>query len=333
MVGASREQRQAHAADVTRRAVALHRDAACGTSRRERSVHTVETMSECKPVQLPVRSPVLRLWSAIAVGGLLLVAGCRSDDIGSPEMPADRDAIVIQFSTRGGGLPDPSLPGKILAAVPEITAYGDGRVVLVTGKDGQLPALSQASVTRSDLADLLTDAQAAGLLTAEEPDTGEDVVAQQLFDFPSTEVILAEATSTHEFSIYALSAEGEVRGLSDEQRKARAAAADIESRLHAMVEKNAGEYAPYELAAYVSPRAQSGPSDPAEDPTLWPLGSLARGGEPVGEGWRCFHIAGFHPVVDTVAAARRAPSSTWLSADQEWTVFIRPLLPHEHGCT
>lgn len=278
-------------------------------------------MSDSEPLQPPARSPAPRLWSAVAVGGLLLlVTGCGGDDVGAPEVPADSDAIVIQFSTRGGGLPDPSPPGKFLAAVPEITAYGDGRVVLVTGMDGQLPALSEATVTRSDLADLLTDARTAGLLTADEPDTGEDVMAEQLFDFATTQVILGEATSTHEFSIYALGYEDAVRGLSDEQRRARAAVIDMRARLRALAEENASEYSPYELAAYVFPGALGAP-DPGSDPTPWPLGSLAQGGEPVGEDWRCFHIAGFHPVVDTLAAARRATSSTWLSAEQEWTVF------------
>ncbi|MGH9246344.1 MAG: hypothetical protein ACRD29_18930 [Acidimicrobiales bacterium] len=240
------------------------------------------------------------------------------------EVPDGRDAIVAQFST-GGGIAGPCCP---FWDVPEMTAYGDGRVVFVEGTVGQVPGMREARISRSDLADLLADAQAAGLLTPEGPDTGAPCC-----DLGYTRLILGEGTTTHELSIMGLGFEHVDDDLSDEQRRTRQAVTDLRARLRSIAEDSdrVGGYAPEELAVLVLPGSRA----PGVEPTPWPLDhSLADGGNPAGHEGRCLHVTN----LDTgaaravLAAARQATSATWSSAGQEWTVLIRPLLPHEHAC-
>lgn len=76
--------------------------------------------------------------------------------------------------------------------------------------------------------------------------------------------------------------------------------------------------------------------DPEADPepAAWPVEPALGEGDTVAAGheWRCRHVTG--TAVDAVlAAARSAQSTRWSSAGRGWRLAIRPLLPHEDGCS
>lgn len=263
--------------------------------------------------------------------GAVLAAGCGEpapDDGDRPGLPEGTDAIVIQFDTRDTDPPAPPVLQARLSAVPEVTAYASGRVVVASGHTGQLSQLREVMVARSELAGLLAQADDAGLLTGDLPDTGDPVRTHPAV----TLVRLGTADATYEFAVFDLGSDfpGD---LSIEQVRTRDAVARLRSRLLALVGNGTEPYVPDGLAVYV---LLSGP--PAPGPAAaWPLDRVPdQGGEvvPGVDGWRCLHLTGEEEVAAVTDAARAAQgtSTTWSSAGRAWTLAIRPLLPHEHAC-
>lgn len=243
------------------------------------------------------------LLAAIGLG--LVACGGDDDDMSSPE---NSDAVVAQFSS-GGGIAGPCCDPWV---VPELTVYGDGRVLVIGDSGG----LRQAKVSPTDVAALLADAAEAGLLDQPTPDTGT-----LCCDLGDTVVALTDAKGTHRFSVVGLGGEENANAdLTAGQRAVRQAIVDLRSGLDRLVRESndVGDYAPEELAAYVSPADDAGPG--VETPP-WPLpGSLAEG---------CLHIT---TGVDKVLDAGADAPTTWSSAGRTWRVILRPLLPHEHDC-
>lgn len=250
----------------------------------------------------------------------------RSTDLRGPLTPDDPLAVVIQFSSWSAGVP---LPGDrpYLATMPGITVYGDGRVISGGGSEGPLPAPRAAYVSPPELEALLAGAHEAGLLDDQGPDTGEDIVTGQLFDFGGTTVTLRTGETTRTFSVYALGSEFLVDGLTPEQLATRETVAELQTQLHGVTADGASPYEAVELAVYVFP-----PRPPLGDVvTRWPLDRpLGEGGKPVDDG-RCIHLTGDDAAV-VLDAARDARSDGWSAPDGAWRVFFRPLLPHERGC-
>jgi hypothetical protein len=284
------------------------------------------TGSEVEPVSQrpgPVGRPGPRRRAravAVLVPTLLAaaLAACGGDDrpTAPPDLPAGSDAVVIQFST-GGGITGPCCPPW---NVPDLTAYGDGRVVVVDTA-GVVPALRQATVSRSDLAELLAGAERAGLLAAPPPDTGT-----LCCDFGSTKVVIADATATRELQVVGLGHEDNVTSeLSDRQLRTRSAVAALRSGLAALVEQaGTAEFRPAGMAAYVSASTADG-----AEPGLWPLDqALAETGADNG----CLLLTDQRDVDAVIAATEANPGQVWSSAGQNWLVLVRPLLPHERGC-
>jgi len=260
------------------------------------------------------RIVVLHLVIAAAVAAC---AGSEGPSADPPAFPVGPEAIVFQFQT-GGGLAGPCCEPW---AVPDITAYGDGRVVVRGPNVGRVPGLRQATISETDLAQLVADARVAGLLGPEPVDVG--VVC---CDMSYTNVVIADAAMAQEFVVMGLGALG--RDLTQDQIRTRQAISDLWARLFALAGQDAGgsEYGPDELVAYV--RA---PFAGAADATPWPLDE-PRLEAPNGNNPRCLHIAAGDDVGTLLRAAQRNPGDNWTIDGREWTVFVRPLLPHEHGC-
>jgi len=267
-----------------------------------------------QPTSRGLRIIVLHLVTAAAVAAC---AGSEGPSADPHAFPADPEAIVVQFQP-GGGLAGPCCEPW---AVPDITAYGDGRVVVRGPNVGRLPGLRQATIDEADLAQLLADARGAGLLGPEPVDPG--VVC---CDMAYTSVVIADAATAQEFVVMGLDAPD--RDLTQRQIRTRQAISDLRARLFALAERDAGgsEYVPDELVAYV--RA---PLADAANATPWPL-EEPRLDAPIGDDPRCFHIAAGDDVGTLVRAAQQSPGDNWTADGREWTVLVRPLLPHEHGC-
>jgi hypothetical protein len=252
-----------------------------------------------------------------------VACGNNSPPVQPPDPPAGPDAIAIQFTT-GGGFTGPCCdPWRM----PDITAYGDGRVVLARPGAGQVPDISQATIGRTDLSQLLAGAREAGLLEPQPPDTGP-----LCCDLAYTDVVVADAVATNEFEVIGLGVEDEVRGeLSDGQVRARRAIAELLAKLIGLAEQDParGGHTSAELAVYVFPTSAVADGEV----TAWPLDrSLAEGGSPVARDGRCLHLNDANEVSLVIAAARDSAGPVWSNSGRQWTVFIRPLLPHEHDC-
>jgi len=246
--------------------------------------------------------------------GLVACGGDDDDDTTSPppevpDVPDDADAVVAQF-TSGGGIAGPCCDPWVM---PELTVYGDGRVV-VAGDPAR-----EAQVRPADVAALLADAAESGLLDDDPPDTGT-----LCCDLGDTIIVLTDVKATHQMSIIGLGAEGNANAeLTTEQRAVRQAALDLRSGLDELVQESdeVRDYAPKELAAYVFP----GEAGPGVEVPPWPLeGSLAEG---------CTHVTtGADTVLADAEARDDDAGTTWTSAGRPWRVILRPLLPHEHAC-
>lgn len=226
--------------------------------------------------------------------------------------------VAIQFMT-GGGFAGPCCdPWQ----VPDLTAYGDGRVLVAGAEPAANPEIRQAPVGAAAVARLLDRARDAGLMEEVPPDTGSPCC-----DMAYTRVVLADATAAHEFEVTGLGVD--VPDLPAAQVRARQAVADLRADLVALVEGSPrSPFTPVALAVYVFPApVEDGPA------IVWPLDRpLAEGGRPVAGDGRCLHLTGADEVDPVHAAAREFTGPVWSDAGRHWTVHVRPLLSHEHDC-
>ncbi len=236
--------------------------------------------------------------------------------------PTGADEIVVQVATGGGFVPFTSR----LAEVPELTIYGDGRIVMVGPTTlefpgAALPNLQEGRLTEDEVQELLRAAERAGLLDPEPPDYGEPLVT----DLPTTVVTVGAGGDEHRVAVYALDYPDDT-GLSREQRDARRRLRDFVRGIDAdAVDRR---YRPEAMAVLVRPGS---PATGQE----WPLGDLAGAGDPYGDSdplTRCLVVSGAD--LDTVlAAAEQATADTrWASGGNAYALVFRPLLPDEHSC-
>jgi hypothetical protein len=252
------------------------------------------------------------------VAGFLLLAAVSAlpacgDSADPPPHPTPGPpSIVLQFQTGGG------LAGPCCARWdnPDLTAYGDGRVIF---EDSSV--VREATVGQEEIDQLVADARDAGLLEAH--DFG--VVC---CDMAYTRVVIGDAGTTNEFEVTGLGIEDEGQ-LSGEQIALRRAVSDLQDRLKALAEQSANQraYVPETLAVYVYPSTEDGGR-------AWPLDqSLAEGGDPVdGSDGRCLLLTDADDIGAVTGAATTNDRSMWSSGGQEWAVFLRPLLPDEESC-
>jgi hypothetical protein len=248
--------------------------------------------------------------------------------------PTGADEIVVQIATGGGFVPFTSR----LAEVPEVTVYGDGRIVMVGPTTlefpgAALPNLQEGRLTEDEVQELLRAAERAGLLDPEPPQYGEPLVT----DLPTTVVTVAAGGDEHRVAVYALDYQDDT-GLSREHRDARRRLRDLVRGIDAdAVDRR---YRPEAMAVFVRPGdaqddADSTGARPPPAVQEWPLGDLAGAGDPYGDSdplTRCLVVSSAD--LDTVlAAAEQATAETrWASGGNAYALVFRPLLPDEHGC-
>ncbi|MFI7493727.1 hypothetical protein ACH9D2_03250 [Kocuria sp. M4R2S49] len=263
----------------------------------------------------------------------------------APAVPAE--GLVIEVAHTGGFV----TPEMLASRLPLVSVHADGRVItqgpqIAIYPPPALPSLQVQHVDEDAVAVLVGRALRAGV------DESADLGSPPVADLPSTRFTVRTRDETYVREVYALGAEtppgppGEDRPggtddtLTPEQRAARA-------ELQALVQELSDpasvlpEDAVGAQEAYV-PEAVAGvvtewrdPQNGAEpQPVPWPGPPLP--GEPLEPrlGLSCVLATGeqARAVLD---AARTADTLTpWVSEDGErWSVALRPLLPHEEGCT
>jgi Family of unknown function (DUF6174) len=251
-------------------------------------------------------------------------AGAAAAAFDSGDAGAD-DEVVIQITT-GGGISGPCCSFWDL---PEVTVYGDGTAVVVEAGGGQLPAITTATLDWRDVVEVFATAEQAGVFG-----TGVDPGAV-CCDMAYTRFVIAAADDGFadvELEVSGLGLEPGGSELTAEQRRLRAALVEVRERLVELVAEaqEHAAYVPQDLAVLVAPPRD----EPASEPPPWPLEEPLADGLLVGPGHlRCVSVTGEDVLVvlDAFADAD-AESNVWMSDGEPWSVFVRPLLPHEHGC-
>jgi hypothetical protein len=265
--------------------------------------------------------------SAVAAVALALAAcgGSSSSAVesGPPRPPAGPDDVVVRVVSSGGFTAE----SRQAAHLPEVSVFGDGRVVVVGPTTLEfpgpaLPNLQEFRVTDDGLARILRAARDAELLDDAAPDYGDPGVTDQA----TTTVTVRTDGRTRQVEVYALGFKGRVSGVTPEQSENR-------DRLERFIELtgDAGafgddvvagseqRYEPSALAVLVRP------SDATDGDThAWPLGDLA--------GTECLVLGGSDTTTVLDAARTAHEDDVWRSAGATYSVVFRPLLPDEHTC-
>ncbi|MEV6930461.1 hypothetical protein AB0M46_39080 [Dactylosporangium sp. NPDC051485] len=276
---------------------------------------------------------LLRLVPAV----LLAASGCAAPgsaaENGSSAASYAPGDLVLRVRTGGGFAP----LSAAVTQLPEISVYGDGRVVTIGPVPGLYPgpALPNIQVRRISAADVRRLAQrglAAGV------GRGEDMGVPNVADAPTTHITVRTATGAATTDVPAMGIDSGGEGLTADQRAARGRMQQYVAELRDLPEtlgrKSVGEAAPYEparIAAVATPWRPSADGLPSDPPAIeWPSAS-ALPGDPVPNrpGVNCLAVEA-SPVLSAAASANaRTP---WLSGGTRWAVALRPLLPDESGC-
>ena len=271
----------------------------------------------------------------IALVAAVALVGCGDDDTGPVvERPGDGDGIdhptgaddlVLQVHTAGG------LTAPPLAAIPQVSVYGDGRVIVVGPTTleypgAALPNLQQGFLSDEELQEVLRAAGAAGLLDGDEPDYGDPGIT----DMPTTRVVINAGGVERDISAYALDFVDGDDNLEAAQREARQRLRDFLTVVDADVATE--RYDAGSVAVFVRPYLTD--EIPAAGQRDWPLGDLAGAGEPY-EGvddTRCLVVTGddAQTVLDVADDAREG--ARWSSGGSDYALVFRPLLPNETSC-
>jgi len=242
----------------------------------------------------------------------------------------DADQIVFQAQTGGGFVPMQAAATEL----PEVTVYGDGRVLVTEARDDRpfdvSPRLLLANASDEALRSLLSDAERSGLF-ADDVDFGQPMAT----DLPTTTVTLHTTGPAVHASAYALGfTQAPGGGITDAQAERRAALRELIDAARALGED--GEpWTPDRVRATLfdpagSQREGTIPTAPWPGP---PFDSFPAS-MPEGAVARCLVIEG--EAASTVWAAASERDSSWWTdpADRavERQIVVVPVLPGTEGC-
>jgi hypothetical protein len=276
---------------------------------------------------------------AAAVPLILLGACARATPAGTPAAgsPAGTpesttakgpgaDDLVLRTETYGGFV----APDLVLGRFPQISVYGDGRVI----SQGPVPAIfpgpalpnvQQSTITPELVRQLVRDGLAAGVRN------GSDLGQPSVADAPTTRVTVVSGGSKQVVTINALSeAPSNDRRLSTEQRDTRAKVAAYVRKLAALP-RNTTAYQPTAVAVFAAPWAKPA-SGPVPEAKAWPGPALPGTDVDPASKAGCVAVTGAQ-TPKVLAAAKGANALTpWTTATGKWKIVFRPLLPDENGC-
>jgi hypothetical protein len=273
-----------------------------------------------------------------------VVAACSSGAAASPSpapttapspsasavpYPIDTSAgsLVLRISTAGGFIG----PSADLARIPELSLYGDGRVVLPwtpTGDAPLIPGMLEERLSAAEVQKVLAAADAAGLLGAD-----ATYASPGMPDAGMTTFRVRVAGTTHVVSASGLGADPSGLDPADPRAALAAFRASV-GNLAAMLGRSVEpvEFHPAGYRVYLS-AAQLDPTAPSSATLDWPLASDPATGAPtLADGVTCQAVMGADAATFAKAAASATPTTLWRAASGLWLAQVRPLLPDEHGC-
>ncbi len=254
---------------------------------------------------------------------------------GSIAHPTGAADVVIRVMTGGGFIPIE----YNYTLLPEVTVYGDGRVIVQGPMTMQypgaaLPNLQTTMVSEDVIQAILAAAKEAGLFQ-----NGVDYGQPGITDVGTTTITINADGATYKAGIYALGMEDASGNLTMQQQQARAAVNDLRGRLNDPANFGATELV-WEEYDFTGLRVYSRPVDTtlSTDSTdiqpnhlPWPLADLATAGKAVenAQDLRVVDITG-DDLATLKPLLRQATQITlWKSGTAEYNLFLRPLLPDE----
>jgi hypothetical protein len=262
----------------------------------------------------------------VAVALTLAACGGSSSSAGGSgpsRPPAGPDEVVVRVVTSGGFTAE----SRQAAHLPEVSVFGDGRVVVVGPTTLEfpgpaLPNLQEFRVTDDGVTRILRAAREAGLLDDAAADYGDPGVTDQA----TTTVTVRTDGRTREVEVYALGFKGRVSGVTPEQSENRdrverfiELTGDAGALGDDVVVGSERRYEPTALAVLARP------SETTDDDTdAWPLGDLA--------GTGCTIFTGDDLGVLLDAARDAHEGDLWTAAGASYRLSFRPLLPDERTC-
>jgi hypothetical protein len=256
--------------------------------------------------------------------------------------------LVLQ-ATSGGGL----LPQSMrFAEMPNVSIYGDGRVVTLGRHDGWpddplLPELTETRVTADGMARILQAARDAGILG---PDRRYEL--PDVYDLWTVWFTATTGGQPHRVSAYALGFEEEARLAPPGEMEARqkldalyGQLVDLRTWLPASAVGPDSAYKPVETRVLVTPLldwstavegATAAPASPRADQEVrdWPLVDPPESfGAAIGTHGEAWYCAVLGPDQVTALGLGSATKDTrWRAGGNLYQVVARPLLPDESGC-
>jgi hypothetical protein len=262
----------------------------------------------------------------LGLAALLAAAGCAGEGSGTadPAPAFGPDELVLQVAHIGG------LRGMGgYADVPELSVYGDGRVITVGPQIAiypapALPNIQVAKIPPDTVATLWSLAETAGV--GKKLDFGQPNVA----DATTTRIKLRTQAGLVVTDVYALRESTSTDGLTADQQANRAALRTLLTAVEGKVGGKAGS--PYQATA-VAGLAREWSADPnvTEPEVAWP-GPALPGQRLSNTATGCVVATGEQAQSILAAAAHANAATPWTSGGKRWLVQIRPLLPDETDC-
>ena len=260
------------------------------------------------------------------------------------EHPEGSDEIVVRIEYVGGLM----LPEARLTQLPLASLYGDGLLVtegpqIMIFPPPALPNLRQMRLAEEGIQAILAEADAAGLIGR-----SRRYDNRLIADAPYTVLTIEAGGETTRTAVYALGSDNPE--WSEEELAAVQAIQtfvgrfiDPTSWLPAAAIAAGDELFPIErLQVLGQPYDQAGldPNDPSLDqPSVdWPIDTPISAFEAMGSlpgtpaGLSCGVLTGADATAVAGAAADANSLTPWVSEEQEWLLWLRPLLPDETGC-
>ena len=315
------------------------------------------------------RRKMLAAGSALAATTLLAACGAADDDFGnngsgnasdptatpSPEpqgtlvpdpipYPTGADDLVLRIEYSGGFVP----VEYQLTQLPAASLFGDGRLV-VQGPQIEIyppPALPNLLTTKFNsegMQTILARAEAAGLFDG---DAVYDDLTSVIADAPNTVFITNAGGQSSTVSVYALGIEADPSILPPEDLEIyQGLSAFMEFLMSAphnlpgsSIDEPERAYDIERLQVISQPLTASErplqPTEPEPQELDWPLNTpLSEFGDAYSWlGTRCKAVEGgeLDTLLDALAGANT--QTRWLSDEQPYILFLRPLLPDEEAC-
>jgi hypothetical protein len=269
---------------------------------------------------------------AAALAVVLLLAGCAQAAQGGPGKPPPiygpwaADAVVLRVESS-------EAPQSSVGRFPQVSVYGDGRVIAEGPIDARYPGPALPNLLESKI-----DAAALQRLAQRAVDAG--VVGGVGLGMPGrgrtrTRFTLDTGPDTYVRDVDDLTGLAGRSGLTGSQITARdhlRAFLQALSYPSAILGAGAARQTPYAPTAVAALATRWLPDPQLRAPDVgWPGPALP--GEPLAPGLTCVLATG-ETVAPVLAAARSASALTpWLADDgTRWALLLRPLLPDESGC-